>query len=383
MTGLRIEIDLDKIAANARELVVRCATRGVTVTAVTKALLGAPELATVLDAVGTFADSRIENIERLRSAGIATLALLLRTPMPSQVERVIAADVMSVNTEIDVLSALSTAARNAGRSHDVMLMVELGDLREGVMPDRLHDTVRHVLGCRHLRLAGIGANLACRNGIAPSDKNMGQLSAIVESVEATFGVAIDIVSGGNSANLDWVFETSDVGRINDLRLGESLLLGREPLRRRPIPGLHTDAIVIVAEVIESNRKPTRPWGRAHQNSFGEIPEVVERGEVWQTILAIGRQDTETTDLEAPPGVEILAASSDHLVVSAPDRMRAGDEVRFDPGYAAVLRAMTSPFVAKRFVTATSPSFSSSFSPSAPPVERSPSSPFFPEDRQLI
>ena len=363
MTGLRIEIDLDKIAANARELVTRCAERGITVTAVTKAMLGAPELATLLENVDSFADSRIENIEQLRSAGVATPALLLRTPMPSQVERVIAADVMSVNTEIDVLSALSAAARNAGRIHDVMLMVELGDLREGVMPRMVHDTVRHVLGCRNLRLAGIGANLACRNGIAPSDTNMGQLSTIVESVEAGFGIAIDIVSGGNSANLDWAFETSDLGRVNNLRLGESMLLGREPLHRRPIPGLHTDAIVIVAEVIESNRKPSRPWGCAHQNSFGETPDVVDRGEVWQTILAIGRQDTETSDLQAPPGVEILAASSDHLVVSSPARMRAGDEMRFDPGYTAVLRAMTSPFVAKQFTPT-----------SASPTERSSSSP---------
>ncbi len=348
MSGLRIEIDLDKISANVRELVARCGRRGISVTAVTKAMLGAPELASALSSVEVLGDARIENIERLRDAGIDTPALLLRTPMLSQVERVIAADVMSVNTQIDVLSALSSAAGTSGRMHDVMLMVELGDLREGVMPDTLHDIIRHVLSCRGLRLAGIGANLACRNGIAPSDQNMGALSAIVESAEVTFGIGIDIVSGGNSANLDWAFHTENIGRINNLRLGESILLGREPLDRQPIPGLHSDAIVLVAEVIESIRKPTKPFGVAHQNSFGETPEGIDRGEIWQTILAIGRQDTDTADIVAPDGIEILSASSDHLIAATPHRMKPGDEIRFHPGYSAVLRSMTSPFVIKHF-----------------------------------
>lgn len=349
MSGLRIEIDLDKIGTNARELVARCGDRGISVTAVTKAMLGAPDLALALSSVSALGDSRIENIERVRNAGIETPALLLRTPMPSQVERVVAADVMSVNTELDVISMLSSAARRSGRTHDVMLMVELGDLREGLMPIALNAAIRHVLSLENIRLRGIGANLACRNGIAPSNENMGELSAIVESVETTFGIEIDVVSGGNSANLEWALDdSSEIGRVNNLRLGESILLGREPLRRRPIIGLHTNAISIVAEVIESQRKPSRPWGVPNQNSFGEIPEVVDRGDVWQTILAMGRQDADTADLHAPDGAEILAASSDHLVTATSARMRAGEEVRFEPGYSALLRAMTSPFVAKCF-----------------------------------
>lgn len=349
MSGLRIEIDLEKVATNARELIARCGERGISVTAVVKAMLGSPDLAGALSFVSTLGDSRIENLERIRTAGVETPALLLRTPMPSQIERVVAADVTSVNTELDVICLLSEAARKQGRTHDVMLMVELGDLREGLMPVALNTTIRHVLTLENVRLRGIGANLACRNGIAPSNENMGELSAVVESVEKTFGFEIDVVSGGNSANLEWALDpTSDLGRVNNLRLGESILLGREPLRRRPIVGLHTNAITIVAEVIESQRKPSKPWGVASQNSFGECPAVVDRGDVWQTILAIGRQDADTADLDAPDGVEILAASSDHLVTATVGRRTPGEEIRFEPGYSAVLRAMTSPFVAKRF-----------------------------------
>ena len=346
MKGLRLDIDLDKISANARELVARCGLQGISVTAVTKAMLGAPELACALSFIAVFGDSRIENIERMRGAGIESPMLLLRSPAPSQIRRVVAADVMSVNTEIEVLTALSSEARASRRTHDVMLMVELGDLREGMMPETLDDTIRRTLRLPGLRLRGIGTNLACRSGIGPSDENMAALSAIVDSVETTFGIEIAIVSGGNSANLDWALGPDDTGRINNLRLGESILLGREPLHRRPIAGLHTDAVTLVAEVIECQRKPTKPWGIAGQNCFGETPEVEDRGEIWQTIFAIGRQDTDTTDLLAPDGVEILAASSDHLVTGTSHRMRPGDELRFEPGYSALLRSMTSPFVAK-------------------------------------
>ncbi len=349
MSGLRLEVDLAKIGDNARELVERCASRNISVTAVTKAMLGDPDLGRVLcDAgAGVLGDARIENIERMRDAGIDTPMLLLRSPMLSQVDRVVRAGVMTANTETLVLSALAQAARRAGRVHDVMLMVELGDLREGVMPDQLSETARHVLGLSHLHLRGIGANLACRSGIEPSSENMGELSAIVQSLETELGIEIEIVSGGNSANLEWVLGPTQPGRVNNLRLGEAVLLGREPLHRRPISGLHTDAVTLVAEVIESQHKPTKPWGRQSQNSFGETPEIEDRGTVWQTILAVGRQDTDTDDLQAPDGVDILGASSDHLVTETRDRMKPGTELRFEPGYSGLLRAMTSPFVAKR------------------------------------
>lgn len=352
MSGLRLDVDLDKIGDNARRLVDRAAKRGVSITGVTKALLGEPRLARTLVAAGAVAlgDSRIENIERMRHAHVNAPMLLIRSPMPSQIDRIVRSNTTSVNTEADILAALATSARVCGRIHDVMIMVELGDLRDGVMPTELHDTVRHILRLPTLRLKGISANLACRNGIEPSDDNMGELSHLVDTVESTFGISVDTVSGGNSASLGWLTNTEMLGRVNNLRLGESILLGRDPLRRQPIAGLHTDAITLVGEVIESKRKPTRPWGRASQNAFAETRddqhEMPDRGDIWQTIVAAGRQDTDPVDLHGPTGVTVLGASSDHLILETRAGMTPGDEVRFQPGYSALLRSMTSPFVNK-------------------------------------
>ncbi|MCY4508518.1 MAG: hypothetical protein OXG35_16420, partial [Acidobacteria bacterium] len=157
----------------------------------------------------------------------------------------------------------------------------------------------------------------------------------------------DMGPGGTSANLGWAFDAGDTGRINALRRGESILLGREPLRRRPIDGLHRDAITLVAEVIESNVKPSRPWGTIAETAFGALPPGADRGDVSQVIFALGHQDVDPGGLHPPPGIELLGASSDHLVAaSVRDRLAIGAETRFELDYSALLRAMTSPFVAR-------------------------------------
>jgi predicted amino acid racemase len=226
-------------------------------------------------------------------------------------------------------------------------MVELGDLREGIMPGDLENTVRETLRFPNIVLKGIGTNLACRSGVSPDANNMAELSALADSIDATFGPLLGIVSGGNSGNLQWALSGADTGRVNDLRLGESILLGRETLHRLPIDGLHTDAITLIAEVIESKVKPSQPRGEIAQTAFGETPPATDRGDISQVILAIGRQDIDPCGLHAPAGIEILGASSDHLIVdSARDRLAVGTEITLQLNYSALVRAMTSPFVTK-------------------------------------
>ena len=349
MTTPRLEIDLDKIHHNTRTLVERLAKRGISVTGVTKATLGSPEIArTLLHAgVSSLGDSRIENIEAMRRARVPATMTLIRSPMPSQVDRIVTHADVSFNTELDVIGKLSSAAQKAKRTHGIVLMVELGDLREGIMPGDLEHAVRETLRFPNISLKGIGTNLACQNGVSPDASNMTELSALADSIDATFGFVLEIVSGGNSGNLQWALSGADTGRINDLRLGESLLFGRETLHRQPIDGLHTDAITLIAEVIESKVKPSQPWGEIAQTAFGEKPPATDRGDISQTILAIGRQDTDPDGLHPPPGMEILGASSDHLIVdSGSDRVSVGAEVTFQLNYSALVRAMTSPFVTK-------------------------------------
>ncbi|MCW2521926.1 MAG: alanine racemase [Frankiales bacterium] len=349
MTAPRLEIDLDAITSNARALVDRLAGRGIRVTAVTKAALADPAVAAALLRGGAsgLGDSRVENLARLRAAGLDAPLTLIRSPMLSQAEEVVRTADISLNTEPRILDALSTAAREQGRRHGVILMVELGDLREGVAAEEVVELALTVSKRDGLWLAGLGTNLACQNGVVPDQTKMAELSRLVEQLEAAAGERLSVVSGGNSANLDWVFSSADVGRIDELRLGESILLGTEPLRRRPIDGLRTDAFTLVAEVIEAGLKPAQPWGERGQAAFGRPVARRGTGLIRQAILAIGRQDTDPDGLTPPPGVEILGMSSDHLVVDLGDQdAAAGDELRFGVDYSALVRAMTSPYVAR-------------------------------------
>jgi predicted amino acid racemase len=344
-----LEIDLAKIEHNAVSLVGQLAARGISVTGVTKATLGSPEIARVWLGAGAtgLGDSRVENLQALRAAEITARLTLIRSPMLSQVDLVVRMADVSLNTEVEVIRELSAAATRTGRIHGVVLMVELGDLREGIMPRDLEGVAREALRLPNLTLDGIGTNLACHSGVSPDDTNMGEFSKLVGSIESTFDVQLQTISGGNSGNLDWALGGADTERVNDLRLGESLLLGREPLHRRPLDGLHTDAITLVAEVIESKRKPSQPWGDIAQNASGETVVTERTGETMQAIVAIGEQDTDCSGLVAPAGTSIIGASSDHLILDCGATLpRVGTEYRFGLGYGALVRAMTSPFVSR-------------------------------------
>ena len=344
----RIEIDLGKIIHNAQTLKELYGAKGIDVIAVTKVVCGDPVIAKVLakSGIAILADSRMANIVKMRNASIHVRFLLLRTP-PSRSESVVKYADVSLNSEFSVIKELSKYAVEQDTTHKVILMVELGDLREGLMPPDLENTVKKVIKMKGIRLAGIGTNLACFGGIKPDDEKMGYLSALAKAIEKKFGLALEFVSGGNSANYNWFMCTNDVGKINNLRLGESIFLGCETLGRKPIPGLFTDAFTLFAEVIESKIKPSKPYGDVYQDAFGNIPDYTDRGLISRVILGLGVQDVVVAGLTPMLDIDILGASSDHIIIDAKQSIiKVGDSVEFNLNYGALLSAMTSPYIKK-------------------------------------
>ena len=180
--------------------------------------------------------------------------------MLSQVSSIVKYCDVSLNTEIQVIKKLSSAAKKSNINHGIIIMVELGDLREGVIPNRVIDFIRNIITLPNITIRGIGTNLACRYGVAPDDQKMMLLSDITDEIESTFGLSLDIISGGNSASINWALNHTGQTRINNLRIGDAIFLGCEPLEQKKIEGLYTDAITLTAEVIESKVKPSIPWG---------------------------------------------------------------------------------------------------------------------------
>lgn len=349
----RIEVNLYKLTHNARMLKNLFAKKGVQITGVVKAGAGSVEIArAVLNAgVHSLADSRIQNIKKFREAGLNVPFMLLRTPALSEVKHVVEYADMSLNSELEVVRALSQEATRQNKVHKIILMVEMGDLREGILPEHLPGILQEVLQLKGVEVVGLGTNFACFGGIVPTEEKMKEFSQLVREVRETFDLELPIVSGGNSANYNWFVGAEEVGEVNNVRLGESIFLGKETVHGTVIPGLYDDAFRLVAEVIELKRKPSLPYGESAQNAFGEKVHFEDKGIMQRGILNIGRQDVHVFGLKPLDPVEVLGSSSDHIVIdSTNSRLKLGDTISFSVDYGAMLSAMTSPYVAKKYMT---------------------------------
>lgn len=345
-------ISVDKVRDNARAISGKLRDQGARLVGVAKGTMTHAAVVRAMieggaDAIG---DSRIENLRKLRDQGYQGETVLLRAPSPSRVAEAVQVADVSLNSEPSTVRLLGEAAARQGRRHKVILMIDLGDLREGVMAADAPLAAVEMMRSPGIEFAGIGTNLACYGGVMPTREKMEALLDVKRAVEAATGKRVGTVSGGNSANMMMLIQGEMPRGITELRIGESILLGTEGIERRPVPGCHQDAFVVAAEVIEVISKPSRPFGRIGQNAFGVVPAFVDRGVRRRAVLALGEQDVDPDSL-APreSGVAVLGASSDHLLCDIEDAdgsLTTGSILTFVPGYSALLRASTSPFVEK-------------------------------------
>lgn len=348
----RLEIYVDRIAANAKTIIDDCAGHGVQVAAVTKVMGAHPALIRALETAGAgmIADARITNLERIADTGLDVPTMLLRIPSPSSVFEVVRCADYSLNSSVETVTRLSEAAGLVGVTHKVVMMVDVGDLREGLWPDRVVDAVTRVAQLPHVDVVGLGTNLACYGGVQPTEANMALLVELRDECRAVTGLPLDLLSGGNSTNLPLMAAGRMPSEINQLRIGEAICLGRNTVDRSPWPGTRQDTIRIVVEVIEVARKPSIPIGPLGEDAFGEIPSFPDRGVRMRAICDIGRQDVSAENLiPEDPGITIIGASSDHLMLDVEDAVgpvRLGGEVGFVPSYGGLLAATTSRYVQK-------------------------------------
>jgi predicted amino acid racemase len=341
-----LRIDLTKLEDNARAILKLCRDRGIEPWAVTKVVMGDPAVAARFIRAGfsVLAESRLENCRRIKTVFPSVKMACLRIPMISQADEIVSYFDISLNSEPDTLRALSAAAARQNKRHQVVLMVDLGDLREGLWPGDVKGVAELAQKLPGLELLGLGTNLTCYGGVIPDANNVSQLVGLARQLGVGF------VSGGNSSSIPLLFNGEMPGGVTNLRLGESLVLGRETAYRTLIPGLHGDAFTLEAEVVEVKTKPSVPIGTIGQDAFGGVPHYVDRGLMRRAICAVGRQDI-APDGVTPreTGIEVLGASSDHLlldVTRAECEVKVGDKLTFELGYGALLQAVTSPFVTK-------------------------------------
>ena len=318
---------------------------------VTKVFRADPKLMEIINTsdLEMIADSRISNLKIMETT---KKKMLLRIPMLSEIEDVIRYADVSLNSEIEVIEALNREAKRQKKRHEIIIMYDIGDLREGIYYRAEDETfIERIKGFKAIKILGIGTNLTCYGGVIPTQKTYMKLKEIKERVERILGYPLEIISGGNSSSLPLVMDQKLPKYINQLRIGEALVCGRETAYGQDIIGMHQDVFTLSAEIIELKLKPSKPEGKIGVDAFGHRVRFTDRGMIKRAILAIGKQDIALDQLKPPSGVHILGSSSDHLIVEIErDDVKVGDKVHFGLTYGGILSLMTSPYVEKNYVS---------------------------------
>ena len=357
----KVKIDLEKLKRNLDVVAETTKDRGgCSLAIVTKVFCADPLIVKMISEhpkVDFIADSRIKNIASFTDIAHehGKKTMLLRIPMESELDDIIRWVDLCQISEISTIRKLNQAAEKAGKTQKILLMIDMGDLREGLFfqnRELIDETVAEILTMGNIELYGIGVNLTCYGAIIPKQDNLSALVEIAKEIEEKHGVKLQMVSGGNSSSI-YLIDRGELPKgINNLRLGESFVLGNDTAYETKLPGTVDDGFLLQAEIVELQSKPSLPIGEVGVDAFGQKPHYEDRGIMKRAILAIGKQDTDLDGMTpVDDRIEIMGGSSDHVILDVTkcgDDYGVGSIVEFTLSYGGLLRVMTSPYVEKEY-----------------------------------
>ncbi len=298
-------------------------------------------------------DSRISNLRKIKEINPEVQTVYIKPPGRRNIREVIRYADVSFNSESTIIKLLSDEAGRQGKTHKVTIMIELGDLREGIMGENLIEFYGSIFDLPHIEVTAIGSNLNCLHGVMPSQDKMIQLSLYKQLIEAKFSKEIPYITGGTSVVLPLLMQKQMPKAVNHFRIGETLYFGNNLLNEKPIKGMQTDVIRLYTEIIEITRKPKVPIGMLAANPSGEHFEVDDEdlGKMsYRAILDVGLLDI-SPDYLIPDqkDIQVVNASSDMLVVDLgenPEHIKVGDLISFKLKYMGALRLLNSDYIDK-------------------------------------
>ncbi|MBN7274751.1 alanine racemase [Ligilactobacillus pobuzihii] len=353
----KLVIDLKKLKQNARTIVKLCKKQNIKVAGVIK---GANGLLPVVNAycdggIKTISSSRLEQLKKVREMWPSAETLMLRIPMRSEVDNLVKYADISLQSERETLTKIDKICVEKNCQHRVILMVDLGDLREGFFnEEELYNAALQVEKASGLFLEGIGTNLGCYGSIQPDETNLGQLCRFAEQIEKNIGRKLDVISGGATTSLQLLLKGGMPSKINHLRIGDGILLrDMEYYFDFALDEMNGDTFKIYAEIIEKKKKPTYPIGTIGVDAFGNRPEYVDEGIRVRALLGVGRQDIgDMTKLHpCDKRIKVFGGSSDHTIIDltkCSNDYQVGDVVSFEMEYENLLYATESPYIKKEY-----------------------------------
>lgn len=350
-----LNLHRDRLQHNHSFLTRLFANRDLTWGVVTKMLCGNPlYLKEILDlGVTEVHDSRISNLRAIKKLSPHIQTVYIKPPPKNSIASLVRWADVSFNTQLETIRYLSQEAVRQDKLHKIIIMVEMGDLREGVMREDLLAFYEHVFRLPCIRVVGLGTNLNCLNGVMPSAGKLEELAQFKGLIERTFNREIPWVSGGTTVTLPLLIRGDLPASVNHFRVGEALFFGADLFTGTTIQGMCDDVLTLFTEIIEIHEKPMVPEGELGRDPRGNITEV-DPALIGKTscraIVDIGYLDINPDYLLAVDSdLVILEASSDMLVLDLgtnPRELKVGDHVSFNLKYMGALGIMNSRYIDK-------------------------------------
>ncbi|OAQ41856.1 amino-acid racemase [Pedobacter psychrophilus] len=303
--------------------------------------------------VTEFHDTRITNLKMIKNVAPNAQTVYIKPPAKRNIPSIIKYADVSFNTSYTTIKLLSEEAVKQNKIHKIIIMVEMGDLREGVVGEKLLDFYDQVIHTPNINIVGLGTNLNCLNGIMPSHDKLIQLSLYKQLIEAKFDIKIPWISGGTSVTVPLLIKEQLPKQINHFRVGEVLFFGLDLFTNLTIVGMNNDVFRLYAEIIELYEKPKVPIGEQGFNVVGETPEYPKEdyGKLsYRAILDIGLLDCNPQYLiPDDENINIIEASSDMLVLDVNQNeagYKVSDLISFKLKYMGVLGIMNSNYIDK-------------------------------------
>lgn len=301
-------------------------------------------------------DSRISNLATIKKIDPNVQTVYIKPVAKRNLAEMLKYADVSLNSELDTIRWINKEAGKQGKVHKVIIMVETGDLREGVMGEQLVEFYSKIFELPHLEVIGLGTNLNCLNGIMPSTDKLVQLSLYKQIIELKFNKKIPWVSAGTSVTLPLMFNKQLPKGVNHFRIGETLFFGLDLFEEKVIEGMNGDVFELFTEIIEMQEKPLAPTGTMATNPQGEVKQIdpdLYGQSSYRAILDIGLLDVDPKYLIQEDGeFEILGASSDMLILDLgenPKNYKVGDLIKFRLKYMGALAILNSDYIEKKVV----------------------------------
>jgi len=304
--------------------------------------------------VGEVHDSRISNLKRVKDIDPETVTIYIKPPPKDTIPEMIRYADISLNTELSTMHELSEEAVRQDKVHKVIIMIEMGDLREGVMRDDLVDFYEKVFRLPGLEVVGLGTNLNCLHGVMPDGDKLIQLALYKQIIELRFKKKIPLVSGGTTVTIPLLLNNQLPDGVNHFRVGEALFFGKDLFTDGLIDGMSDQVMELYTQIIEISEKPVVPTGDMGVNPQGKTTTIKKEDvgkTAYRAIVDIGTLDIQPNYLiPVNENITITDASSDMLVLDVgenPSKYKVGDKIRFKLKYMGALGLMSSDYIEKK------------------------------------